>query len=174
MEREKKNVGAKQYDYQRFMVRYGIKKEVLDEHLIKMMDLIENHLSKAQKNCKGSTCEGIRLRLQWFADFIMDELWEYIQEKGLPVKVVDLEVKEEPVKDKVETLIEQSYQNGIKEFTSTQLLEFGVDKKLLIERWLAIGPYKLVRALMTNHWQVFLGAHKDGKGGDHSSNMEEL
>ncbi len=160
--RKKGKVKIKKFDFQKFMVEYNITKEILDEKLVDMIEIFENHIDETVKNCRGSVCLEITSQFQDFADFIMNEVWEHVQEHGLPeVLVQDDLIEEEEVQEEANLLKEQlkffevNYDDGKRKIGADMLAEVGIEAELLNKRLFEIGHFIFSRRLMSSEWTIY-------------------
>jgi len=162
----------KMFDFQKFMVEYNITKESLDQNLVRMIEIVEGHISEAEKNCKGSTCVQITTQLQLFADFIMNEVWEFVQVNGLPEETESDEVAEEEEQEKEELnvleqqlqFLDEKYNQGHRKIEASILEKIGIESDQLNKRLFEHEHYLFSRALMSSEWTMYKkSVSKDSK-----------
>ena len=107
-------------EFQKYMQEHDIKRKDLPESLAKMVKIFEKHQKEVVANCEHGDCLSVYSQIQKFADFIMDELFEFVEEKTIDI-VEDLEEiqeeieKEETTEDQDEAILKKLHDKGFHE-----------------------------------------------------------
>jgi len=170
---KKRNKKIKKFDYQKFMVEYNLTKEMLDKRLVKMINILEDYVAEQLKKGVANYSLENTSQVQLFADFIMDEVWDHVQEHGLPEEeskeeIVDVD-EPNPLQEQIDFL-EDNYSEGFRKVESDVLAEIGVEQELLNKRLFEIGHFIFSRQLMSSTWNVYKGTSKNT---DQEDNKEE-
>lgn len=149
---------GRKFEFQTYMQKHGIKKRDLPEPLARMIKIFEKHLKEVMTNCDQEYCIDIYSKFQKDANFIMNEIFEFMEERTIEA-VDDLseiqdeaeKVKEEPVLPTDEEILADLYSKQRLELSRKDLKALGFSTQFNTRK-LSVGNYKLERPLMHSMW----------------------
>lgn len=160
---------VKEFEFQSYLKEQKIKKKDLPKRLAKMIKIFEKHQKEVQDNCEHGDCLSIYSQVQKFADFIMNEIFEFVEENTVVAveelqeeihdenqeEQVEEQVEEEAVEEQItdEDILAEFYANKQFEVTRKNLTDNGF-KTPINGNALQIGAYKLQRPLMHSMWII--------------------